>query len=65
MTFELVCPLSKDVRPQVDRLVKEEGWPLKELREDRITMEETFIALTRASMAQSRKAGSEQEAKKQ
>ena len=58
VTFELLSPLTKKIWPQVDRLVKEEGWPLKELREDRITMEETFIALTRASMAESRKAGS-------
>jgi ABC-2 type transport system ATP-binding protein len=58
VTFELICPLSKDVRPQIDKLVKEEGWPLRELRENKITMEETFIALTRASMAQSSKAES-------
>ncbi len=65
VTFELVCPLTKDIWSQVDKVVREEGWPLKELREDKITMEETFIALTRASMAESRKAGSEQEAKRQ
>jgi ABC-2 type transport system ATP-binding protein len=63
VTFELICPLNKDICPQVDRLVKEEKWPLKELREDKTTMEETFIALTRASMAQSQKAGSQEEAK--
>ena len=63
VTFELITPLSKDIWPQVDKLVKEEGWPLKELREDKITMEETFIALTRASMAESRKAVSYKEAK--
>ncbi len=62
VTFELISPLNKDIGPQVDRLVKQEAWPLKELREDRITMEETFIALTRASMAESRKAVSRQEA---
>jgi ABC-2 type transport system ATP-binding protein len=58
VTFELITPLGKDIWSQVDRLVKQEGWPLKELREDRITMEETFIALTRASMAESPKARS-------
>lgn len=63
VSFELVCPLHKDICPQVDKLVKEEGWPLRELKEDKITMEETFIALTRASMAQSRKVESQQEAK--
>ncbi len=63
VTFELICPLGRDIWEEVDRVVKEEKWPLKELREDRITMEETFIALTRASMAESRKAGSQEEAK--
>jgi len=53
VTFELITSLKKDIWPQVDKLVKEEGWPLKELKEDRITMEETFIALTRASMEES------------
>ncbi len=56
VSFELICPLKKDIRPQVDKLVKEQGWPLRELREDRVTMEETFIALTRASMAESHRA---------
>jgi hypothetical protein len=65
VTFELKSALTKDIRSQVDRLVKQEGWPLKELREDKITMEETFIALTRASMAESRKARSQEEAKKE
>ena len=51
VTFELVCPLTKDVLPEIDRLVRDENWPLRELKEDRISMEETFIALTRASMA--------------
>lgn len=64
VTFELITPLSKDIWPQVDKLVKEEGWPLKELREDRITMEQTFIALTRASMAGSREVVSLEEAEK-
>lgn len=57
VTFELVCPLTKDILPEVDRLVREENWPLRELKEDRITMEETFIALTRASMAAQRAEG--------
>ena len=51
VSFELLTPLNKDIWAQVDRLVKEERWPLKELREDGITMEETFIALTKASIA--------------
>jgi ABC-2 type transport system ATP-binding protein len=63
VTFELVSGLNKDIGPHVDKLVKEEGWPLRELREDRITMEETFIALTRASMAESQKVASQEEAK--
>ncbi len=63
VTFVLVSGLTKEIGPQVDKLVKEEGWPLRELREDRITMEETFIALTRASMAKSQKEVSQQEAK--
>lgn len=54
VTFELVCPLAKDVLPEIDRLVRDENWPLRELKEDRISMEETFIALTRASMAAQR-----------
>jgi ABC-2 type transport system ATP-binding protein len=54
LTFELVCPLTNDILPEVDRLVREENWPLRELKEDRISMEETFIALTRASMAAQR-----------
>ncbi len=64
VTFELITPLSKNIWPQVDKLVKEEGWPLKELREDRITMEQTFIALTKASMAGSRQVASLEEAEK-
>jgi ABC-2 type transport system ATP-binding protein len=63
VTFQLVSALNKDIRPQVDRLVREEGWPLRELREDKITMEETFIALTRASMAKPQKVASQEEAK--
>ncbi len=63
VTFELITPLSKNIWAQVDKLVKEEGWPLKELRHDRITMEETFIALTKASMAESHKSESHEEAK--
>jgi ABC-2 type transport system ATP-binding protein len=55
VSFELITPLNKDIWTQVDRLVKEERWPLKELREDGITMEETFIALTKASMARAEK----------
>jgi len=58
VTFELKAPVGKDIWPEVDKLVKEQGWPLKELMEDRITMEETFIALTRASMAELHKAKS-------
>jgi len=62
VTFELICPLSKDIWQQVDKLVKQKGWPLKELREDKITMEETFIALTKASMVKPHRAESKDDA---
>ena len=47
--FELRAPFSSDLVGDVARLARERGWDLVELHESRYSLEDTFIALTRAA----------------
>ncbi|MEM6911596.1 MAG: ATP-binding cassette domain-containing protein [Verrucomicrobiota bacterium] len=40
------CVAGEDVRPQLDRLVKEHGWPLREFRFKRASLEDVFTEIT-------------------
>jgi ABC-2 type transport system ATP-binding protein len=46
--FELRAPFAQDLVGSVAELAGERGWPLDELHESRYSLEDTFIALTRA-----------------
>jgi len=47
--FELRAPFSSDLVGDVARLARERGWDLVELHESRYSLEDAFIALTRAA----------------
>ena len=47
--FELRAPFSSDLVGDVARLARDRGWDLVELHESRYSLEDTFIALTRAA----------------
>ncbi|MBD3219600.1 ATP-binding cassette domain-containing protein [bacterium] len=47
--FELRAPFQHDLVGSVARLASERGWQLGELHESRYSLEDTFIALTRAA----------------
>jgi ABC-2 type transport system ATP-binding protein len=47
--FELRAPFQHDLVGAVADLASQRGWPLSELHESRYSLEDTFIALTRAS----------------
>jgi ABC-2 type transport system ATP-binding protein len=49
--FELRAPFAHDIAGAVAALAVERGWPLAELQESRFSLEDTFIALTRAAGA--------------
>ena len=49
--FELRAPFAADLVGDVARLARERGWDLTELHESRYSLEDTFIALTRAARA--------------
>ena len=49
MTFELRSRFDADLWQEVDGLVKAQGWPLKAFGTHRISLEDTFLELTRAS----------------
>jgi ABC-2 type transport system ATP-binding protein len=44
--FEVVAKPGQDLREQVDRLVKESGWPLREFHYAKATLEDVFVELT-------------------
>ena len=50
--FEISGPFDRDLVGAVDRLVRQEGWELAELRPAFFSLEDTFIALTRRSHAE-------------
>ncbi len=50
--FELRAPFQHDLTGAVAALASERGWPLAELHESRFSLEDTFIALTRAARSQ-------------
>jgi ABC-2 type transport system ATP-binding protein len=47
--FELRAPFRHDLTGAVAALASQRGWPLAELHESRFSLEDTFIALTRAA----------------
>ncbi len=49
VTFELRSRFGADLWQEVDSLVKAQGWPLKAFGAHRISLEDTFLELTRAS----------------
>ncbi len=53
--FEIRGPFDQDLIGQLDRLCKEHGWELTELREAMFSLEDTFIELTRRSLGHGRK----------
>jgi gliding motility-associated transport system ATP-binding protein len=48
-TFELRCKFGNELWSEVDRIVKEKQWPLRAFESSRISLEDTFLELTRAS----------------
>jgi ABC-2 type transport system ATP-binding protein len=56
VTFELRSKFGSGLWSEVDQLVKDKGWPLRSFAPHRITLEETFLELTRASKDAPRKA---------
>jgi len=48
--FELRAPFVHDLTGAVAALAAERGWVLSELHESRFSLEDTFIALTRAAV---------------
>ena len=49
VTFELRSKFGADLWSEVDRIVKDKAWPLRSFGSHRISLEETFLELTRAS----------------
>jgi len=49
VTFELRSRFGAELWQEVDALVKAQGWPLKTFATHRISLEDTFLELTRAS----------------
>lgn len=47
--FELRAPFTQDLAAAVAETAASHGWPLAELHESRFSLEDTFIALTRAA----------------
>jgi ABC-2 type transport system ATP-binding protein len=66
-TFEIRSPFGSTLWQDVDALVKKHGWPLQSFGAHRISLEETFLELTRSTAGQvpaalpaAEKGGSEQ-----
>lgn len=49
VTFELRSKFGNDLWKEVDQLVKAKGWPLRSFGSHRISLEDTFLELTRVS----------------
>jgi len=51
VTFELRSKFGSGLWQEVDGIVKEAGWPLRAFGEHRLSLEDTFIELTRVSQS--------------
>jgi len=46
VSFEVVAVPGKDIRGEVDQLIKKENWPLREFRREKARLEDVFVELT-------------------
>jgi len=46
VSFEVVAVPGKDIRGEVDQLIKREAWPLREFRREKARLEDVFVELT-------------------
>ena len=46
ISFEVMAVPGKDIRGEVDVLIKREGWPLREFRREKARLEDVFVELT-------------------
>jgi len=46
VSFEVVAVPGKDIRGEVDQLIKQENWPLREFRREKARLEDVFVELT-------------------
>ena len=46
VSFEVVAVPGKDIRGEVDQLIKRENWPLREFRREKARLEDVFVELT-------------------
>ncbi len=46
VSFEVMAAPGKDIRAEVDGLIKREQWPLREFRRERARLEDVFVELT-------------------
>ena len=46
VSFEVVAVPGKDIRGEVDQLIKRENWPLREVRREKARLEDVFVELT-------------------
>ena len=46
ISFEVVAVPGKDIRGEVDQLIKRENWPLREFRREKARLEDVFVELT-------------------
>jgi ABC-2 type transport system ATP-binding protein len=46
ISFEVMAVPGKDIRGEVDGLIKKEGWPLREFRREKARLEDVFVELT-------------------
>ena len=44
--FEVTASPGKDIRGEVDTLIKKENWPLREFRREKARLEDVFVELT-------------------
>jgi ABC-2 type transport system ATP-binding protein len=44
--FEVTASPGKDIRAEVDTLIKKENWPLREFRREKARLEDVFVELT-------------------
>lgn len=46
VSFEVMAVPGKDIRGEVDQLIKRENWPLREFRREKARLEDVFVELT-------------------
>jgi ABC-2 type transport system ATP-binding protein len=46
ISFEVMAVPGKDIRGEVDGLIKRENWPLREFRREKARLEDVFVELT-------------------